>query len=62
MTPLQKATEWCQSNLSASELDAIGGVTKCANAYLDGGSAAVNNLLGSLTDTVGGATGGLLGN
>ncbi|MDR7361711.1 lytic murein transglycosylase [Nocardioides marmoribigeumensis] len=62
VTPLQKATEWCQSNYSAAKLDAMGGVTKCANAYLDGGAAAVNNLLTSLTDTVGGATGGLLGN
>jgi membrane-bound lytic murein transglycosylase B len=58
VTPLEKATAWCQANLSSAELTALGGLNACANAYLDGGAAAVNNLLAGLTDTVG----GLLGN
>jgi len=62
LTPLQKATAWCQSNVSASKIDAIGGLSACANAYLDGGAAAVNNLIAGLGDAVGGAVGGVLGN
>ncbi len=62
LSPFEKATQWCQSNLTSSELDAVGGLTACANTYLEGGSSAVNNLLGSLGDTVGDVTGGLLGN
>jgi membrane-bound lytic murein transglycosylase B len=58
VTPLEKATAWCQANMSSAELTALGGLNACANAYLDGGAAAVNNLLAGLTDTVG----GLLGN
>ncbi len=58
LTPLEKATAWCQANLSGAELTAIGGLSACANAYLDGGAAAVNNLLAGLADTVGGLLGG----
>ena len=58
VTPLEKATAWCQANMSGAQLDALGGLNACANAYLDGGAAAVNNLLAGLSDTVG----GLLGN
>jgi hypothetical protein len=32
----------------------MGGLDKCTSAYLDGGAAAVNNLLSSLTGTGGG--------
>ncbi|HEX4976413.1 MAG TPA: lytic murein transglycosylase [Nocardioides sp.] len=52
VTPLEQATQWCQSNLSATEMTAIGGLSACTDAYLSGGSSAVNNLLGA---------GGLLG-
>jgi hypothetical protein len=58
LTPLQKATAWCQANVSDAKVDAIGGLTACANAYLDGGATAVNNLLAGLGDTVGGLLGG----
>jgi hypothetical protein len=58
LTPLQKAQNWCQANLSGAELDAVGGLSACANAYLEGGASAVNNLLAGLTDTVGGLLGG----
>jgi len=60
LSPLEQATQWCQSNLSGAELSAIG-LNTCAQAYLDGGSSAVNNLLGGLGDTVGDVTGGLGG-
>jgi len=49
LSALQKATAYCQRNLTSSQLDAVGGLTDCANAYLDGGSRAVANLLGSLS-------------
>ncbi len=61
LTPLEKARNWCQANLSGAELNALGGLSACANAYLDGGAGAVNNLLAGLTDTVGDTVGGLLG-
>jgi hypothetical protein len=61
LTPLQKATAWCQANVSATQLNAIG-LNACANAYLDGGATAVNNLIGGLTGAVGGTVGGLLDN
>ena len=60
LSPFEKATQWCQANLSGAELSAIG-LNACANAYLEGGSSAVNNLLGGLGDTVGDVTGGLGG-
>jgi membrane-bound lytic murein transglycosylase B len=59
LSPLEKATQWCQANLSGAELDAIGGLSACTDAYLSGGSSAVNNLL---ADVLGDVTGGLLGN
>ena len=58
LTPLEKAQQYCQDNLSGAQLTAVGGLSACANAYLDGGASAVDNLLAGLTDTVG----GLLGN
>jgi membrane-bound lytic murein transglycosylase B len=54
LTPLEKATQWCQANLTAAELDAIGGLSACTSAYLDGGASAVDNLLGGVLDGVGG--------
>ena len=67
LTPLQKATNYCQQqNLSGTSLSA------CTDAYLSGGTAAVQNLLSGLgktakdavdgvKGTVGGVTGGLGG-
>ncbi|CAN5119696.1 hypothetical protein BH18ACT9_BH18ACT9_07330 [soil metagenome] len=53
VTPLEEATQYCQSNLTAAELDGIGGLDACTAAYLQGGAAAVQALLDAL--------GGLLG-
>jgi hypothetical protein len=61
VTPLEEATAWCQANLSGAELSAVG-LSKCANTYLDGGAAAVKNLLSGVLGTAGDAAGGLLGN
>ncbi len=58
VTPLEEATAYCQDNLTAAELTAIGGLDACTSAYLDGGASAVQNLL----DSVLGLGGGLLGN
>ena len=59
LSALQKATAYCEENLTSSQLDALGGLSDCANAYLDGGSQAVTDLLGSLS--VGNLLSGLLG-
>ena len=58
LTPLQKATQWCQANLTSAEINALGGLSSCANAYLDGGAGAVKGLLDGLVGTVGGLLGG----
>ena len=61
VTPLQEATTYCQNNVSAVQITAMGGLDKCTTAYLNGGAAAVTNLLNSLAGTVtGGGGGGLL--
>ena len=49
LTPLQKATAYCQDNYTSAQLTLMGGLSKCTSAYLDGGASAVNNLLNSLT-------------
>jgi len=49
LTDLQKATAYCQESLTTAQLDALGGLSACAQAYVDGGSQAVTHLLGSLT-------------
>jgi hypothetical protein len=54
VTPLQQATTFCQSTYSGAQITLMGGLDKCTSAYLDGGAAAVNNLLSSLTGTGGG--------
>jgi hypothetical protein len=48
LSALQKATAYCEQNLTSSQLDALGGLTRCTNAYLDGGSQAVTDLLAAL--------------
>ncbi len=53
LTPLQKATAYCQGNYSSAQLTLMGGLDKCTSAYLNGGAGAVSNLLNSLT-SVGG--------
>ncbi|MEO5711050.1 MAG: lytic murein transglycosylase [Nocardioidaceae bacterium] len=58
VTPLQTATTYCQSNVSAAQLTAIGGLDACTSAYLSGGATAVTNLINSLLPSVGGVTGG----
>lgn len=58
LTPLEKATQWCQANMSGAELSALGGLGACTDAYLRGGASAVNNLLAGLGDAVGGLLGG----
>lgn len=59
LTELEKATKYCSDNLTKAELDLLGGLSKCAEAYLDGGVNAVTKLLDGL---LGGVVGGLLGN
>ena len=53
VTPLEEATAYCQSNLTAAQLDAIGGLSACTDAYLSGGAAAVGNLLAGLANVGG---------
>jgi membrane-bound lytic murein transglycosylase B len=53
LTPLQKATEFCRDNYSGAQLTTMGGLDKCASTYLNGGAAAVNNLLSSATGGLG---------
>ncbi len=48
LTPLQKATQYCQSNVSATNLKLIGGLGACTSAYLNGGAAAVQALINAL--------------
>ena len=60
VTPLQQATTFCQSTYSGAQITLMGGLDKCTSAYLDGGAAAVNNLLSSLTGGGTGTGGGLL--
>lgn len=52
VTPLQNAVAVCQSKLTAGQIDALGGVSACATAYLNGGLAAVRGLLGGLTGSL----------
>ena len=58
VTELQKATNYCLENLTQAQLNLLGGVQACAEAYLDGGVNAINNLLDALG--LGGLIGGLL--
>ena len=58
LTELQKATQYCQANLSQAQLNLLGGLSACAQAYVDGGVNALNNLIQSLG--LGGLIGGLL--
>lgn len=48
VTPLQKATTYCQSNVSPSNLQLIGGLNACTTAYLKGGADAVTALVKAL--------------
>jgi membrane-bound lytic murein transglycosylase B len=54
VSPLDEATAWCKANLSAAELNLIGGLGACTDAYLKGGASAVKNLLNGLLGDVGG--------
>ncbi len=58
LTPLEKATKYCLANLTAKEIDALGGLSKCTSAYLEGGAGAVEGLLDGLLGTIGGLLGG----
>ena len=53
VSALDKAKATCQENFTAAEIEALGGLTACANAVLEDGLAAVKD---SLLD---GVTGGL---
>ncbi|HET7735630.1 MAG TPA: lytic murein transglycosylase [Nocardioidaceae bacterium] len=55
---LAAATEYCAENLTQAQIDLLGGLQACAEAYMDGGVNAINNLLDSLG--LGGLLGGLL--
>lgn len=57
VSALDKAKQTCQDNFTAEEIDALGGLTACANAVLDGGLSSVQASLDSL---LGDTTGSLL--
>jgi hypothetical protein len=59
VTPLEEATAYCQDTLSSAELDAVGGLSACTDAYLSGGASAVQNLLADLLDVGDALPGGL---
>ncbi len=48
LTKLEKATKYCAENLSKAQLELLGGLDACTEAYLDGGPAAIDALLKSL--------------
>jgi len=48
LTPLQKATQYCKNNVSATNLNLIGGLSVCTSAYLKGGADAVQALIDAL--------------
>lgn len=58
LTPLEEATKYCLENLTGKQLDALGGLSKCTGAYLEGGAGAVKGLLDGLLGTIGGLLGG----
>ena len=55
---LTAATQYCEANLTEAQLNLLGGLQACAEAYVDGGVNALNNLLDSLG--LGGLLGGLI--
>ena len=63
VSELDKAKQTCQETFTAAEIEDMGGLDACAQAVLDGGVAAAQDLLDALTDpvddTVGGVTGSL---
>jgi membrane-bound lytic murein transglycosylase B len=53
VSALDKAKQTCQDNFTAAEIDALGGLTACANAVLDDGLASVESTVaGLLGDSV----------
>lgn len=63
LSALDQAKITCQENFTAAEIEALGGLTACANAVLSQGLSAVTASLTDLLDgATGGLTGGLLGN
>ncbi len=48
VSALDKAKQTCQDNFTAAEIDALGGLTACANAVLDDGLASVKSSLAGL--------------
>jgi membrane-bound lytic murein transglycosylase B len=67
VSALDKAKQTCQANFTGAEIEAVGGLTACANAILDGGigsvQATLDGLLDDLTgdDGLGGVVGGITG-
>jgi hypothetical protein len=58
LTAMEQATAYCAANLTQNQLNLLGGLTACAQAYLGGGANAVTNLLDALG--LGNLVGGLL--
>jgi len=52
LTPLQTATQYCQAHLTGTQINALGGLPTCANAYLKGGRGALDSLLTNLGGVV----------
>ncbi len=59
LTELQQAALYCQERLAPSQIDLLGGLAACAQAYVAGGVDALETLLAGLG--LGGLIGGLLG-
>jgi membrane-bound lytic murein transglycosylase B len=53
LTPLQKATAYCQGNVPSAQLAAVG-LDRCTQAYMSGGAGAVATLLKTLPGVGGG--------
>jgi hypothetical protein len=52
VSPVQRATSFCQDELTTAQLNGVGGLTACVQAFVHGGVDAVSGLLGSLSATL----------
>jgi hypothetical protein len=53
VTELDKATAYCTEQLTSNDLDVTDNLQSCIDAYLEGGTQAVDALLGDLLDLLG---------
>lgn len=57
-SPSQQADTFCRQELTASELAALGGMTACVTAFLDGGVSGLQSLLDGLDESLSTLLGG----